>query len=61
MGKWKGFYLDHYVLLEQSGKGADFASYKSRDGRDGSVVNLIVRPVNQTGGRIEYRVEPYGK
>ena len=61
LGKWKGFYLDDYVLLEQSGKGPDFSSYKSRDIRDGRVVNIIVKPMNQTGGRIEYRVDPYGE
>jgi hypothetical protein len=59
MRKWKGFYLDDYVLLEQSGKGWDYSSYKSRDTRDGRIVNLIIKPMNQTGGRIEYRVEPW--
>ena len=61
MGKWKGFYLDDYVLLEQSGKGPDFSSYKSRDVRNGRVVNLVIRPMNQTDGRIEYRVKPYSE
>lgn len=59
LGRTKGFYLDDYVLLEQSGKGTNFSSYKSRDTRDGNVVNLVVTPVSQTGGRIDYRVEPY--
>ena len=59
MGKWKGFFLDDYMLLEQSGKGADFSSYKSRNVRSGRIVNLMIKPVNQTGGRIEYRVERY--
>jgi hypothetical protein len=58
MGKWKGFYLDEYLLLEQDGKGYDYSSYRSRDTRDGSIVRLIVTPMNQTRGpRIEYRVE----
>ena len=26
VGKWKGFYLDNYLLLEQVGKGSDYAS-----------------------------------
>jgi eukaryotic-like serine/threonine-protein kinase len=58
MGKYKGFYLDNYVMLEQSGKGADYASYKCRDARSGRLVTLFIKPINQTGGRIEYRVEP---
>ena len=62
-GKFKGFYLDDYVLLEHSGKGADYSSYKSRDTRNGNIVNLVIRPrpVNETGGKIEYRVEPWVK
>jgi eukaryotic-like serine/threonine-protein kinase len=62
-GKFKGFYLDNYVLLEHSGKGADYSSYKSRDTKNGNIVNLVIRPrpVNQTGGQIEYRVEPWVK
>ena len=59
MGKWKGFYLDDYVLLEQVGKDYDSASYKARDTRDGEFVCLVITPVNRTNGRIEFRVEPY--
>jgi hypothetical protein len=62
-GKFRGFYLDNYVRLEESGKGADYTSYKSRDTRNGNIVNLVIRPrpVDQTGGQIEYRVEPWVK
>ena len=62
-GKFKGFYLDNYVLLEPSGKGVDYSSYKSQDNKNGNIVNLIIRPRprNQTGGQIEYRVEPWMK
>jgi hypothetical protein len=56
MGKWKGFYLDDYVLLEQVGKDYYTASYRARDIRDGSIVCLVVTPRNQSP-HIEYRVE----
>lgn len=59
VGKWKGFYFEDYLLLEQSGKDEVSASYKSRDIRDDRIVNLVIRPLNQTGGKIEYRVDPY--
>jgi hypothetical protein len=57
MGKWKGFYLDDYVLLEQDGKDYSYSYYRARDTRDRSIVRLIVTPMNQTGGKIEYRVD----
>jgi hypothetical protein len=58
MGKWKGFYLDDYLFLEQIGKGADYSSYKARDTRNGRIVCLVVTPIAMTG-RIQYRVEPF--
>ena len=58
VGKWKGFHLDDYLLLEQDGKGNDYSSYRSRDIRDGSIVRVIVTPTNLSKGpNIEYRVE----
>jgi hypothetical protein len=59
VGKYKGFYLDSYTLLGQVGKGLDYASYKARDTRTDEVVCLVVTPINRTGRRIEYRVEPF--
>jgi serine/threonine-protein kinase len=58
-GKWKGFYLDNYLLLEQVGKGRDYSSYKARDTMDEKVVCLVIAPVALNDGRIKYRVEPY--
>ena len=59
-GKYKGFYLDDYLLLEQIGKDDDFCYYKARDARDGKLVRLTVtpRPRGAKGPNIEYRVEP---
>jgi hypothetical protein len=59
MGKYKGFYLDNFVLLSQVGKGSDYASYLARNARDGKLVTLYVTPVAITGGAIKYRIEPY--
>ena len=56
-GKWKGCYLDDYLRLEPIGK--DKTTYKARDTRDGSFVVLVIKPVNLTGGKLEYRVDPY--
>jgi hypothetical protein len=43
-GKWKGFYLDEYVLLEQVGKDRTTSSYRARDVRDGTRVCLVITP-----------------
>jgi hypothetical protein len=60
MGKWKGFYLDNFLLLEQIGKDHESSSYKARNARDGNVMCLVVTPFALSkSGRIEYRVEPY--
>ncbi|MFO0788279.1 MAG: hypothetical protein U0805_02410 [Pirellulales bacterium] len=59
VGKWKGFYLDHFVLLDQIGKDSDYSYYKARNTTDGKMVRLSITPVNRTNGRIEYRVEPF--
>ena len=58
-GKWKGFHMDHYLLLERVGD-PDELNLRARDTRDGSIVLLIVTPRNQTKGpNIEYRVEEF--
>ena len=56
MGKWQGFYLDDYVLLEQVGKDYTTSSYRARDIRDGTSVCLVVTPMNRAP-YLEYRVE----
>jgi hypothetical protein len=59
MGKYKGFYLDNYLMLEQVGKDDKSSSYKARDTRNGKIVCLIVTPpLYAKGTGIEYRVEP---
>jgi hypothetical protein len=56
-GKWKGFLLDDYLLLDNVGKDQTTVSYKARDISDGSIVRLVVSPFNQAVGKTEYRVE----
>jgi hypothetical protein len=59
-GKWKGFYLDNYLLLEQIGKDYDFCYYKARDARNGKLVRLTITPmIRAKGPDIEYKVDPY--
>jgi hypothetical protein len=60
MGKWKGFYLDCYVLLEQVGKDDEYCYYKARDTRDGNLVRMRITPmVRAKGPGIEYKVYPH--
>jgi hypothetical protein len=59
VGKWKGFYLDNHLLLEQIGKDDKSSTYKARDTRNGRLVSLVITPMNRTGGVLEYRVEPH--
>jgi hypothetical protein len=62
MGKWKGFYLDNYLILEQIGKDHEFCYYKARNARDGTLVRMVVTPMARaTRPGIEYRIEPYSK
>lgn len=66
LGKWRGFYLDNYLFLEQVGKGGHdqssyYSSYKARDTKDGNLVCVFVRPARYTKGGIEYRVKPYAE
>ena len=57
-GKFRGFYLDDYLLLEVVGQDDTSRSYRARDLRDGSIVRLVVTPMNRSKERhIEYRVE----
>jgi eukaryotic-like serine/threonine-protein kinase len=59
-GKYKGFYLDNFLMLEQCGKDDRTSSYKARDARDGKLVCLIVTPPMYTDKPyIDYRVEPF--
>ena len=59
-GKWKGFYLGNYLLLDQIGKDEQFAYFRARDTRDGKLVRMTITPINRTKGPdIEYRVERY--
>ncbi len=64
-GKWKGFFFeDRYLLLEQVGKGGDdtesyYSSYRARDAKTNGLACLVIRPLNYTDGRFEYRAYPY--
>jgi eukaryotic-like serine/threonine-protein kinase len=58
-GRWKGFYLGDYVLLEHIGKDYETTWYKARELRNGRFVRLVVSPFNQRVGRNEYSVEPF--
>jgi eukaryotic-like serine/threonine-protein kinase len=62
VGKWKGFYLDNYLLLDQIGKDEEFAYYRARDTRDGKLVRMTITPMAHSNGPgIEYRVEHYNE
>jgi hypothetical protein len=65
LGRWKGFYFEeHYLLLEQVGKGGSdassyYSSYKACDIRTKSLVCLFIVPWAYSGGYFKYRVYPY--
>ena len=58
MGKWKGFYLDNYLILEHVGKDYSHSYYKARDTRDGKLVRMAVTPIEHPP-YLEYSVGPY--
>lgn len=43
-GKWKGFYIDHYCMRAQIGKGETTSTYLAKDSRTGELVALVVSP-----------------
>ena len=59
-GKFRGFFLNDFVLLDRLPNDANFGYYLARDVRDSKLVRLAVTPVNRTKG-IEYRVDPYSE
>jgi hypothetical protein len=61
MGKWKGFYLDNYLIMEPIEKCEQPCFYKARNTRDGKLVRLEVIPFAYADGRIQYRVAPYSE
>jgi hypothetical protein len=60
IGKWKGFYLDNFVILDVLGPDLQFGPYyRARNISDGEIVRLEVMPYNsKPGPGIKYRVEP---
>jgi hypothetical protein len=60
-GKFKGFFLDEFVLLNRFPHDENFGYYLARDVRDGKLMRLTVTPPNRTPGRIEYRADPYSQ
>jgi hypothetical protein len=57
-GRHKGYFLDDYVLLDKLGHDDEFAYYRARDVRDGSIVKLVNTPMARAKGpNIEYTVE----
>jgi hypothetical protein len=57
-GKWKGFYLDNYLILDRDAKDSERTYYKARDTRTGKLVRMSVRPTETYPG-IEYQVFPF--
>jgi hypothetical protein len=57
--KWKGFYLNNYVLLSHIGKDTKFTYYKARDTRNGITVRLTLNPNVKGWPDIRYQVAPY--
>jgi hypothetical protein len=56
-GRFRGFYLDDYLLLEVVGQDNISRSYRARDLRDGTTVRLVVTAKKRESPNWEYRVE----
>ena len=56
-GKWKGFYLGDYLVLEPIGKHLETSHYKARDTTSGRLMRLTLTGIN-TNDEIGYEVEP---
>jgi hypothetical protein len=56
-GKFRGFYLDDYLLLDAVGQDNTSRSYRARDLRDGMPVLLVVTAKKRDSPYLEYRVE----
>jgi hypothetical protein len=61
LGRWKGFYMDNYLLLEQVPYDQVNLAYKARDSTTGDVVCVVIPPHKYTGGPIPFDVEPYSE
>ncbi len=59
VGKWKGFYVDDYVILEPVGESADTSSFKARNTKNETVVLLNFLHGGYRNGRFTYDVEPF--
>jgi hypothetical protein len=56
-GRFRGFYLDDYLLLEVVGQDNTLRSYRARDLRDGTTVRLVVAAKKRQSPYSAYRVE----
>ena len=55
-GKWRGFFLDDFVLLDSLGPDNEVSYYLARNSTNGEVVSLAITPPSPTISEIEYRV-----
>lgn len=57
-GQYKGFFIDHFKLLDRLSYKGDFGYYLALDMQEGVYVKLAVTPTaRKKGADIEYRVE----
>jgi eukaryotic-like serine/threonine-protein kinase len=57
-GRWKGFFLDHFKLLEFVSVGETTSKYVAEDLRTNRRVVLVITPPAFNNGKIKYEVEP---
>jgi hypothetical protein len=58
-GKWKGFQVSQFVILERMAKGATDTTYKALDKNDSNPVSLVITPDSTMPGGFSYQVRPY--
>ena len=57
IGKWKGFYFDHYLILEPIGDGLEH-HYKIRDISSGRLMKVTLTTID-LNGPMKYELEDY--
>jgi eukaryotic-like serine/threonine-protein kinase len=60
LGRWKGFYVDDYVILGHLGKDHVSSYCKARNTTDGALVRLAVTPSSRPPF-FEYRIDSYSE
>jgi hypothetical protein len=63
-GRWKGFFLDNYMIMDHIGKDENRAYYLAEDSETGRLVSMAVTPPNRVqgpDGKVHYSVTEFSE